>query len=112
MEAKTIAKNVSVSPRKVRLIADTVRGKPVAEALIALRFLPEHVAADVAKAIRSAAANAENNFQMNPQALRVVSIQINEGLKLRRMMPMARGRAGRVNKRHSHISVVVGDGEA
>ena len=112
MEAKTLAKNISVSPRKLRLIADVVRGKPVQEALVILQFMPEHAAADVARAVRTAMANAENTYQMNPQALRISAITIEEGLKLRRMMPMARGRAGRVNKRHSHIRVVVSDGEA
>ena len=111
MQAKALAKNLSVSPRKLRLIVDTVRGKPVNEALVALRFLPEHSAADLAKAIRSAVANAENNYQMNPARLKVVSVTVDEGLKLKRMMPMARGRAGKVQKRHSHVSVVVSDGE-
>ena len=112
MEAKTLAKNISVAPRKLRLIADVIRGKPVNEALVTLQFMQERAAADVARAIRTAIANAENTYQLNQQRLRVVAITVEEGIKLRRMMPMARGRAGRVNKRHSHIRVVVGDGEA
>ena len=111
MEARAIAKNVGVSPKKLRPIVDTVRGKAVAEALEILRFLPSPAAADVAKVIKSAAANAENNYQMNPDSLRIVSIGADEALKLRRMLPMPRGRAGLVHKRHSHITVVVGEEE-
>ena len=112
MEVKSIAKNVSVSPKKLRLIINTVRGKPVPEALVLLGLLAKPAAKDVAKAIKSAAANAENNHQLDPDGLRISEIRADEGIKLRRMMPMARGKAGAINKRHSHIVVVVSDGEA
>ena len=111
MEVKASAKNVGVSPKKLRRIIDTVRGRGVTEALTILGFLPSPSAVHVAKTIKSAAANAENNFQMDPDGLRVVRITADEALKLRRNQPMARGRAGLVHKRHSHITVVVDEGE-
>ncbi|MEE9285142.1 MAG: 50S ribosomal protein L22 [Dehalococcoidia bacterium] len=107
MEVRAIAKNVSVSPKKLRRIVDTVRGKPVSEAMVILQFIPSPAAGEVAKVVKSAAANAENNFQMDPERLRIVRITADEGIKLRRYQPMARGRAGTVHKRHSHITVVV-----
>ena len=107
MEVKAVSRNISVSPKKLGLISATVRGKPVAEALALLQFMPSPMAADVAKAVKSAAANAENNYQLNADRLRVTKITADGGLKLKRFMPMSRGRAGRVNKRHSHITVVV-----
>lgn len=112
MEVRSISRNISVSPKKLRLVIDTVRGKPVPEALVILGLLAKPAAKDVAKAIKSAAANAENNHQLDPDALRLREIRADEGLKLRRMMPMARGKAGAINKRHSHIVVVVTDQEA
>lgn len=111
MEARARARNVGVSPKKLRPIVDTVRGKTVHEALETLRFLTSPAADEVANVIKSAAANAENNFQMNPDALWIVAIAADDALKLRRVQPMARGRAGLVHKRHSHISVVVGEEE-
>ena len=107
MEVRAIAKNISVSPKKLHRIVDTVRGKSVGEALLILQFLPTPAAHEVAKVVKSAAANAENNFQMDPERLRIVGITADEGMKLRRFQPMARGRAGSVHKRHSHITVVV-----
>ena len=112
MEVRAISKNLSVSPKKLRLIVDAVRGKPVPEALMVLGLLTKPAAKDVAKAIKSAAANAENNHRLDPDGLRVVQIKADEGIKLRRMMPMARGKAGAIHKRHSHITVVVSDEEA
>lgn len=112
MEVIAIAKNVSISPKRLRPLLDAVRGKHVQEALAALSLLPKHAAADVAKAIKSAVANAENNYSRDPDGLRIVMIRADEGIKLRRFMPHPRGRAGAVRKRHSHITVVVSDEEA
>lgn len=112
MEVRAIARNVSVSPKKVRVIINTVRGKRVQEALVVLQFLGKPAANDIAKLIKSAAASAENNYQLNPDGLRIVTIKADEGIKLKRMMPMARGKAGAIHKRHSHITVVVSDEEA
>jgi large subunit ribosomal protein L22 len=111
MKAKAIAKNLSVSPKKLRPILDVVRGMPANEALTTLQFLPSPAAADVAKVVRSAVANAENNLNLDPEDLRIVSIYADEGIKLRRILPHPRGRAGLIHKRHSHITVVVGEKE-
>lgn len=111
MEVRAVAKNISASPRKVKLIVDAVRGKPVQEALVSLQFIPSPAAGEVAKAVKAAAANAENNFHMDPDGLHIVSISADAGIKLKRMMPMSRGRAGRVMKRHCHVTVVVDERE-
>ena len=112
MEAKAIARNIGVSPRKLRLICNEVRGHKVQEALTLLRFMPTPAAADVAKAVKSAAANAEQNYQMQVERLRIAKITATDGMKLKRFQPMARGRAGKIAKRYSHITVVVDEGKA
>ena len=109
MEVRAIAKDTSVTPRKARLIIDTVRGKKVDDALAILQFIPSPAAKLVSKTIKSAAANAENNYQLNPTDLKVVQIWADQGHTLKRMNPLARGRAGRILKRSSHITVVVAD---
>ena len=111
MEARASLKMVRTSARKVRLVCDAVRGKPVAEALALLRFLPNGSARDVAKVIQSAAANAENNYQMSPEDLRVKTIYADEGPTYKRFRPRARGRADRRLTRTSHVTVIVDDGE-
>lgn len=112
MEVKAVGKNISVAPKKLQPIIETVRGKRVSEALTLLKFLPNPVAVDIAKVVKSAAANAENNMKMNPDTLRIVSITATDGLRLKRSDPMSRGRAGRKVKRHSHIIVIVDELEA
>ena len=107
MTARAVAKNVQVSPYKVRLILETIRGKPVEEALQVLLFLPSPTAREVAKVVRSAAANAENIDQIAPQELRLTAAYADEGRKLKRFRPRSRGRVGRVTKRSSHITIVV-----
>jgi large subunit ribosomal protein L22 len=111
MEVKAVAKGIRVSPRKMRLIVDMVRGKKVDEALDILKFTPTPKAQIVAKVVKSAAANAENNFQMSPQDLRIVNIFANEGRTMKRYRPRARGRVSPILKRSSHITVIVGDKE-
>lgn len=95
------------APKKLRLIMDEVRGKRVDEAMAVLRFLPSPHAKIVAKAVRSAAANAENNFSLDPRRLRVTSAFVGDGERLRRMLPRARGRADIIHKRRSNITIVV-----
>jgi len=111
MEVKAIAKSVRVSPRKVRPLIDMVRGKNVDEALTLLRFTPTPKARIVAKLVKSAAANAESNFQLSSQDLRIVEIFADEAPTLKRFRPRARGRASPILKRSSHITVVVGEKE-
>lgn len=112
MEVKARAKYIRISPRKVRPVADMVRGKKVDEALSLLKFSPTPAARLVAKVVKSAAANAENNFQMEPADLRIVNIFADEGRRLKRFRPRARGRVSPVLRRSSHITVVVEEQEA
>ena len=111
MEVIAKAKDIGVSPRKMRLLVNMVRGKKVDEALTILNFAPTPKARIVAKVVKSAAANAENNFQMSPQDLKVVDIFADEARTLKRFRPRARGRANPILKRSSHITVIVSDEE-
>jgi large subunit ribosomal protein L22 len=101
-----------VSPSKARLLVDMVRGKKVSDALTMLRFTPTPTAKAVAKAIQSAAANAENGLQMSPDALMIARIFVDSGLTMKRYRPAARGRASPILKRASHITVVVSEQES
>jgi len=109
MEVRAVAKDTGISPRKVRPLVDMVRGKKVDEALTLLQFTPTPTARVVAKVVKSAAANAENNFQMEPADLRIVNIFTGEARTLKRFRARARGRANRILKRSSHITVVVSE---
>ncbi len=111
MEVKAIAKDTGVSPRKVRPLVDMVRGKKVDEALTILKFTPTPTARVVAKVVKSAAANAENNFQMSPSDLRIVKVFIDEARTLKRFRARARGRVSPILKRSSHITVIVAEQE-
>ncbi len=112
MEVSAVAKDTGISVRKVRPLIDMVRGKKVDEVLTLLRFAPTPNARVIAKVVKSAAANAENNFQMIPSDLKVVTIFANEAPTLKRFRPRARGRADRIIKNSSHITVIVADKEA
>jgi large subunit ribosomal protein L22 len=107
MAARATVKNTGVSVKKVKPIADLVRGRPVDEALAVLRFMPSPVAAQVAKVVKSAAANAENELLGRRSELVVTEIYANEGPSLKRFRPRARGRVGRIIRRNSRITVVV-----
>jgi large subunit ribosomal protein L22 len=111
MEVRAVSKETGISPRKVRPLVDMVRGKKVDEALTLLKFTPTPTARVVAKVVKSAAANAENNFQMEPADLRIVNIFTGDGRTLKRFRARARGRASRILKRSSHITVVVAEEE-
>ena len=106
-EARAIAKNVRVTPRKVRLVIDLVRGKDVKEAMGILANLNKAAATPVSKLIKSAAANATNNFGMDEVKLYVATIYANDGLRMKRYMPRAKGSASGLVRRCSHITVVV-----
>ena len=112
MEVRAVAKDTGVSPRKVRLLVDMVRDKKVDEALAMLRFTSSPTAQVVAKVIKSAAANAENVFQISPSDLKIVRIFADEARTLKRFRPRARGRASPILKRSSHITVVVAEQES
>lgn len=111
MEAKAVTRYVRISTLKVRQVMDTVRGQPVDRALAQLRYMPQKAAREVARTIKSAAANAENNFDMDPTQLVVKALYADQGPVLKRFMPRARGRADRVRKPTTHITVIVDDGQ-
>jgi large subunit ribosomal protein L22 len=111
MEIRAVAKKIGISPRKVRLVLDLVRGKRVDEAMAILKFAPTPTARVVAKVVKSAAANAENNYQMTPADLKIVKIFADEAKMMRRFRPRSRGRASPILKRSSHITVVVAEQE-
>ena len=112
MEVRAVAKDTGISVRKVRLLVDMVRGKKVDEALNLLKFTPTPNAKVVAKVVKSAAANAENNLQMSPSELRIVSIFADEARTMKRFRPRARGRASHILKRSSHITVIITEEES
>jgi large subunit ribosomal protein L22 len=111
MKAKAVAKDVGISPQKVRLVVNMIRGKRVDEALTVLRFMPTPTAKAVAKVIKSAVANAENNFQMSPAELRITDIFADKGHTLKRFRPQSRGRINPILKRSSNITVFVTEEE-
>ena len=101
------AKYVRVAPRKVRLVADQVRGMSVPEAQDLLNFSPRSAALDIRKLIDSAAANAENNHDLVADEMEISEIRVDQGPTLKRWRPRARGRATRIEKKTSHISVAL-----
>jgi len=107
MEAKALARQIRISPQKARLIADLVRGKDVAEAINTLRFMPKKGARVMRKVIESALANASQNESIDVDTLYVKKVFIDGGPMLKRIMPRAQGRANRILKRTSHITVVL-----
>ena len=111
MRVSATAKYIRISPRKVRLVTDLITGKPVEEAAAILRFLPNAAAKDVAKVLKSATANAENNYNLSADDLTVVSATANEGPTLKRGRPRAQGRYFALFKRTSQNTVSVADRE-
>lgn len=109
MEARAVARYVRIAPRKVRLVIDLIRGKQVGEALAILKHTPKAASPVVEKLLHSAMANAEHNHKMNPEGLYVSQIYCDEGPTLKRFRPRARGMASRINKRTSHITVVLSE---
>lgn len=107
MEARANLRYVRISPRKVKIVCDLIRGKSVAQANAILMTTPKSASEPLLKLVKSAAANAENNHSMDPEKLYVSEIFANPGPIIKRMMPRAQGRAYRINKRTSHITVVV-----
>ncbi len=107
MEARAISRNLRIAPRKVRLVADLVRGKAVGEALNMLDHLPKKGAKIVSKTIRSVVANAENTQSVDVDRLYVKRIAVDGGAVMKRFTPRAHGRATVIRKRTSHLTVVV-----
>ena len=109
MEVRASLGQVRVSPQKARLVADLVRGKRVLEAQQLLRFVPNKTAGDIEKLLKSVAANAENNHDLDPEELWIKDIYVDAGPTMRRFRAKARGRVGRINKRSSQITVIAED---
>ena len=109
MESKAVAKYVRIAPRKVRVVMDLIRGKNVAEAFAILKFTPKVGAEVVEKVLRSAVANAENNFDMDVDKLYVSSAFVDQGPTLKRIHPRSRGQAFKILKRTSHVTIVVNE---
>lgn len=109
MEAKAHAKFIRIAPRKVRLVIDLIRGKQVGEAISILRHTPKAASPVVEKLLNSAIANAEHNYSLDPNSLIVTQAYVNEGPTMKRFRPRAMGRASRINKRTSHITLVLSE---
>jgi large subunit ribosomal protein L22 len=110
MEATAKARYVRVTPRKARRVVDLIRGLPADQAQAALAFAPQSASDPVGKVLASAIANAEHNQQLDAGALVVTRAWVDEGPTLKRFRPRAQGRGYRINKRTSHITVIVSDG--
>jgi large subunit ribosomal protein L22 len=106
MEVRASAKRVRISPRKARLVVDMVRGKKVTDAIQLMKFVPNRAAVDVEKLLKSVAANAENNYDLDPENLWIKEIRADDAPQLRRFKPKARGRVGKILRRSCHITVV------
>jgi large subunit ribosomal protein L22 len=107
VRVRAAARYVRTAPRKARVVADQIRGKDVTEALALLRFSPRGASIPVMKLIESATANAENNYDLDPEEMRVAEISVDEGPTLRRYRARARGRATRIEKRTCHIKLAL-----
>lgn len=102
---QSFVKNVRISPKKLNVVADLARGETVANALLKLQYAPKKGAAMIYKAVKSAAANAENNLKLDPATLKVGEVIVNKGMTLKRGIPGSRGRWKRIWKRAAHIWV-------
>jgi large subunit ribosomal protein L22 len=109
MQAKAVLRTVRIAPRKVRLVVDLIRGKAVGEAIAILRHTPKTASPVVEKLLKSAIANAEHNYDMDVNNLYIEKVFVDEGATLKRFRPRAQGRASAINKRTSHITIVVSE---
>lgn len=109
METRAVARYIWIPPRKVRLVADLVKGKSVTDALAVLRFTPNKAAVPISKVVNSAIANAEHNYNLDRDDLYIKTICVDEGPILKRYLPRARGRADLKRRRTSHITVVIAE---
>lgn len=111
MQAKAVAKSVRIAPRKVALVVDLIRGKAVGEAIAILKNTQRGASPIVEKVVHSAVANAEHNYDMDVESLVIQEAFVDEGATLKRFRPRAQGRASAINKRTSHITVIVTEKE-
>ena len=111
MEARAILRNVRIAPRKVKVVCDLIRGKSAAEANAIMMNTPKAASELLIKGLKSAIANAENNHGMNPENLYVSEVYVTPGPVMKRVMPRSHGRAFRILKRTSHITLVLKEKE-
>ena len=111
-EAKAVARTLRISPQKLNLLAQLIRGKKVATALAELEFSRKRIARDVRKCLESAIANAENNHDLDVDDLIVAEAHVGKSLVMKRFSPRARGRSGAILKPFSHLTIVVREVEA
>lgn len=109
MQTTAKLNNARIAPQKLRLIADQVRGMPVGKALDVLKFSPKKAGAVMLKLLESAIANAENNEGADIDELKIAEVYVDEAPVMKRVKPRARGRADRITKRSSHITIAVAD---
>ena len=107
MEAKAIAKYIRIAPRKVRIVADLIRGKSIGEAFAILQHTPKVASEVIEKVLKSAVANAEHNYDMNVDSLYVSTVFVDQGPTMKRIHPRSRGQAFKILKRSSHVTVMV-----
>jgi large subunit ribosomal protein L22 len=112
MQVRAIARDIGISPRKMRLVTNAVKGLRVNEALAILQFLPNAGAKPVSTVIASAAANAENNYNLNPDDLYILNIVTDDSFRIKRVKPRSHGRMARIQRRFCHVTVVVSDDRA
>eukprot|EP01064_Diplonema_japonicum_P010916 TRINITY_DN18153_c0_g2_i1.p2 TRINITY_DN18153_c0_g2~~TRINITY_DN18153_c0_g2_i1.p2 ORF type:complete len:114 (+),score=0.74 TRINITY_DN18153_c0_g2_i1:193-534(+) len=109
MQAKAVARTVRIAPRKARLVMDLIRGKQVGEAVSILNLTPRAASPIIEKVLKSAIANAEHNYEMDANNLVISQAFVDEGPTLKRFRPRAMGRPSQINKRTSHITIVVSE---
>jgi len=112
MQVVAVSKGLPISAEKLGLVAEAVRGKKVDQALAILKFSTTPSSREVAKVVKSAMANAENNFQLIPSELKIVKIVADQGRRMRRFKARSRGRVSPIIKRSSHITVILGSEES
>ncbi len=107
MEIKAKLKNLRMSPQKVRLVVDLIRKMPIDKALNQLKFVKKHATLPVANLLKTALADAQHNYNLDPKNLKIAEIRVDEGFTLKRWMPKAHGRATKIRKRSAHISLTL-----
>lgn len=107
MEIKANLKYLHIAPRKTRAVADMIKGKSAVEAEAVLKFLRKRASIPVFKLLKSAVANAKHNFNIERESLRIKSIRVDQGPVMKRFMPRARGMAAPINRRQSHITLIL-----
>lgn len=112
MQVRAIARNIGIPPRKMRLVTNAVKGLRVNEALAYLQFIPNAGALPVSKVVSSAAANAENNYNLDPDSLYILNIMTDDSFRIKRIKPRSHGRVARMLHRYCHVTVIVSDDPA